>query len=152
LHNIIVCFRFLIAEQREHEERKIVYYGNLLANIAVSPGGSKAHANLLIELGQNLSYRQLCLLALFAQPDKSILRQENYHSILTMRVYQIALLQEVFELDLIGLITSGSVVFGHTDIIPGKMHLEGQGEILYKLMELSKIDQTELNELSELLS
>jgi hypothetical protein len=33
LHNIIICFRFLIAEQREHEERKIVYYGNLLAKV-----------------------------------------------------------------------------------------------------------------------
>ena len=25
-------------------------------------------------------------------------------------------------------------VFGHTDIISGKMHLEGQGEILHKLI------------------
>ena len=70
----------------------------------------------------------------------------------TMNVTKVALLQEVFELEFMGLISSGSVVFGHTDIIPGKMHLEGQGEILHKLMELSKIDQTEPNELTDLLS
>ena len=139
----------VLAAQREYEERKILYYGNLLANIAFSPGISKAHANLLIKLGQNLSYRQLCLLVLFARPNKSKLRQENYRSAPTMNVTKVALLQEVFELESIGLISSGNVVFGHTDIIPGKMYLEGQGEIA-QLMGLSNIELNELDELTEL--
>lgn len=133
----------LIAAQREYEERKLLYYGNLLANIAFSPGISRAHANLLIKFSQNLSYRQLCLLALFGEVDKFSIRQANYRSEPIMSVSRVALLQEVFELDTMGLISSGSVVFGHTDIIPGRMHLEGQGEMLYKLMQV--------NELAELL-
>src|SRR5829696_6490496 len=38
----------LLAAQREHEEKKTRYYGNLLGNIAFSTGVSRAHADLLI--------------------------------------------------------------------------------------------------------
>ena len=68
----------LIAAQREHEEKKVPYYGYLLANIAFTPTISRVHGNLLIRLGQSLSYNQLCLLAVFALKDKFGLRTGDY--------------------------------------------------------------------------
>lgn len=57
----------VLASQREYQEKKILFYGNLLANIAFHPEISRAQANLLIRLAEQLSYRQLCLLNLFAK-------------------------------------------------------------------------------------
>jgi hypothetical protein len=61
----------LIAAQREHEERKLRYYGNLLANIAFDSDIGRAKAAVLVRLVQRLSYRQIVLLALLARASSS---------------------------------------------------------------------------------
>jgi hypothetical protein len=60
----------------------------------------------------------------------------------------ISLMQEIFELSFKGLISSesGALILGHTDIIPSKLTPEGEGETLSKLMGLSKIEPSELND------
>src|ERR1051326_659774 len=63
----------LVAAERDHEERKLRYYGNLLANLAFSDGIDRAEANLLTRLAQGLSYAQLCLLSIFWLPDQNSL-------------------------------------------------------------------------------
>jgi len=89
----------LLAAQREHEEKKLLYYSNLLANIAFHPEIDRAHANLLIRLGERLSYRQLCVLSLFKQKSKFNLRQQDYRSSGTVsELDKVVLLQEIFEL------------------------------------------------------
>jgi hypothetical protein len=143
----------LLAAQREYEEKKTRLYGNLLANIAFSPGISRAHASLLIRLTQSLSYRQLCLLSIFGQRDRFRLRQNNYRETTTMSVEIISLLQEIFDLSVRDLITrlSGSVVLGHTDIVPANMKPEGEGETLFKLMVLKEIDEQDSKNIAQML-
>jgi hypothetical protein len=63
----------------------------------------------------------------------------------------VALLSEIFELEQLGLINSGEAVLGMTDITPGKMKVEGQGKMLYNLMQLNTINPKELEEISQLL-
>jgi hypothetical protein len=146
-----ICEGVLLAAQREYEEKKLPLYGHLLANIAFSPGVARAHANLLLKLSQELSYRQLGLLALFATDQKSRLRQENYHNSTTMNVAIVAVPHEVFDLEKRGLISSGIAVLGITDLVPAKMYLEGQGELLFKLMHLWSIKTEDLNDIFVLL-
>jgi hypothetical protein len=143
----------LLAAQREYEEKKTRLYGNLFANIAFSAGISGAHASLLIKLSQSLSYRQLCLLSIFGQRDRFILRQGNYRETPTFFPEIISLLQEIFDLSTRGLITrlSGSVVLGHTDIVPANMKPEGEGETLFKLMVLKEIDEQDLKDIAQML-
>lgn len=141
----------LLAAQREYEERKIEFYGNLLAGIAVSPGHSRSYANLLIRIAGELSYRQLCLLSLFAQKDKFNLKESDYRQENTMSVDKIGLLQEVFKLEQMSLLNSGNVLFGLTNITPAKMNVEGVGQALFKLMDLSKIRSDDLEVLAQLL-
>jgi hypothetical protein len=143
----------LLAAQREYEEKKTRLYGNLLANIAFSPGISRAHESLLIRLSQSLSYRQLCLLSIFGQQDRFILRENNYRETPTMSVEIVSLLQEIFDLSVRGLITrlSGSIVLGHTDIVPANMKPEGEGETLFELMVLKEIDEQDLKNIAQIL-
>jgi hypothetical protein len=143
----------LLAAQREYEEKKTRYYGNLLANIAFSPGVSRAHAGWSIKLSQSLSYRQLCLLSIFGQGDRFTLRQNDYRETPTMPVEIISLLQEIFDLLTKGLVmkTPGNVVLGHTEIVPARMKPEGEGETLFKLMVLREMDEQDLDDIAQML-
>ena len=60
----------LLIAQREYQEKKLQYQGNLLANIAVCPEIDQAQANYLIKLAATLTYRQLCMLTLIEQKKK----------------------------------------------------------------------------------
>ena len=55
----------VIAAQREHEEKKLRFYGNLLANLAFVSDIDRPYSHFLLKSAEALSYRQLCLLALF---------------------------------------------------------------------------------------
>ncbi|SRR5215204_1501608 len=141
----------LLAAQREHEEKKPPFYGNLLANIVFTPRISRAHGNLLIKIGQSLSYHQLCLLSLFAQKNKFKLRQGDYRGTTEISLDKLSLLQESFGLARLELINiPGDAILGLTDINPARMDLNGEGRILFQLMELSKIDFHELTNMAVL--
>ena len=60
------------AAQKETEEKKIPFIGRLFAGLAFESRVDRAHATVLIRLAEDLSYRQLCLLAIFAQPLKNL--------------------------------------------------------------------------------
>lgn len=139
----------LLAAQREHEEKKLPFYGNLLANIAFTQEINRVHGNLLIKLGQGLSYYQLCLLSLFAQKNSFKLRKGDYRGTTNIGLDKIPLLQESVELARLELINiPGDAVLGLTDINPAGMNINGEGRILFQLMELSKIDSQELASLA----
>jgi hypothetical protein len=140
----------LLASQREYQEKKIEFYGNLLGNIAFTVF-SREHANLCIKISQELSYRQLCLLSMFRQKDNFKLRQYNYHETKTISVEAATLLEEIFDLDRRNLLTQGNVLLGITDVIPAKIVLDLEGTRLFHLMELSKISPEELIKWARLL-
>jgi hypothetical protein len=142
----------LIAAQREHEEKKVPYYGYLLANIAFTPTISRVHGNLLIRLGQSLSYNQLCLLAVFALKDKFGLRTGDYRGTGNVSLNILAMLQESYGLASMELINiPNDKVLGLTDINPVKMDLNGEGRLLVNLMDLFSININELEEKAKLL-
>jgi hypothetical protein len=49
------------------------------------------------------------------------------------------------------LLNMGNTLLGLTDLVPGRMNIEGTGNVLYYLMELSKIKMGELEALAQLL-
>jgi hypothetical protein len=139
----------MLAAQREHEEKKVRYYANLLANIAFDSSVSKVDANLLIKVGAGLSYRQLCLLAIFGGSSiEGDLRSENYTLVNTaIRRPVVSALHEVFDLERMGLIAcEGKFLFGITNVEPVNMIVEGTGQTLARLMELNEIPDEDLSE------
>lgn len=65
-----ICEAVIRKAQEEYEERKVRYQGILLGNLPFTPDIDRAQANLLVRLAFHLSYRQLCLLSVFCQPDE----------------------------------------------------------------------------------
>lgn len=141
----------LLHAQQEYEERKIPYYANLMANLAFEIDFDKARANFLLKLANNLSYRQLCLLAIFASTEiKSRLRQTDYRgqgSSITQHLASI--LHEIKEMHNLNIVNiPNDTLLGVTDVAPARMTVQGAGVELGRLMELNKIPSPDLTEIA----
>jgi hypothetical protein len=144
----------LLAAQREHEERKLRYYGNMVANIAFHPEVSRSQANQLIRQVERMTYQQLCLLALFVRIDKlNIERGDNPHFV-HPAITDPSLAQEMYELFDYG-------VFQRPDSFPPDVYISSInmpidvssfGLKLYELTELHDIDAEELEKLSTMIT
>lgn len=135
----------LLKSQREPEEKKIPYMGYLLANVAFATDISAEMAHQLTKAAEQLTYRQLCILKLAVIKQKFGLREVDYRgqSSFSKELYQI--LYECIDLYSRGFINfGGTVVFGPTDIAPGKMMVQGLGADLYNQMQLSLIPEDDL--------
>lgn len=151
----------LFSAQREHEEKKLKYYGNLLANIAFDDTITKEQANQLISLSKNMSYRQIKLLKIFNINErvegKCLLRNDAYiKSNSDIDTNELAsILQDILNLcytAIIGVENPGVMLIVNPEsIIPSEMRLKRIGKLLYKLMELDDIPEDELKELIAML-
>jgi hypothetical protein len=90
----------LIAAQREHQEKKLRFLGNLVANIAFHPEYDRAHTNRLIKVAEELTFQQLCILSLAGSEDHLRLApgEEEYQDHRPPRVEQIGLITEIHDL------------------------------------------------------
>jgi hypothetical protein len=142
----------ILAAQREYQEKKLKYYGNLVANISFDPACDKAQANHLIRIVQELSWRQICIISLTARKSNFNLRNLNYINQPTMSHAHVFLLDEIMELYNKSLIVFGNdFLMGMTGIHPSRMQLEGVGVHLHNMMELSTIPDQELEDIAVLL-
>jgi hypothetical protein len=145
----------LLSAQNEYQEKKISYYANLMANMAFEKDFDRARANFLIKLADSLSYRQLCLLAIFAgQQIKNSLRQTDYRSSSSnISQSQASVLHEILELFNLGILSlPNDTLLGITDVVPARMHVQGAGVELGRLMELNKIPNSDLLSIAPLLT
>jgi hypothetical protein len=136
----------LLTAQREYEEKKLPYLGNLMGNLPFEPSISKEHANHLIKQANQLTYQQLTLLAVFAQSDEvkrniyNLAEVDYRQSGKGLRTVTVGILHEAIELYNSGMLScSGTALFGLADITPLKMQPQGNGAHLFNLMELSSI-------------
>lgn len=141
--------RVLLVAQREPQEKKLRFYGNLVANIAFYTSISREHANLLIKTAADLTYRQLCLLTGFMNADVfgDALRQTNFWEEPSASAEQLPLLQEGFDLYNSNLINNAgsAAMLGMRDLVPAGVTLDVMGESLYSLMELWLLDEQDVN-------
>jgi len=143
----------LLTAQKEYEEKKLKFHGNLLANLVFHPEIDRAQANMLIRLSERLSYRQLCLIAIFGVPQNYNLLESSYKEHLEKVDEKLSLLlQEIFVMYSEGIFNSGGhALLGVGNINPSIMHPQGSGSILFNLMELYNIDKGDLNEIAKML-
>lgn len=152
----------VLAAQREAEEKKVRFHGNLLANLAFDQDVDRSQANFLIRLGEDLSYRQLCLLALFGQNtlllggnNRLNLRTSSYRDdagTVSFGLDLVVLLQEIYDLYQRGIVNNGgSAMISVADANPSQMSPIGAAVNLYNLMELGTVSVHDLNALILLL-
>lgn len=142
----------LLKSQREPEEKKIVYMGYLIANIAFDTNISASMAHQITKAAEGLTYRQLCILKLAVVKSAFQLRQGDYRGqgSFSKELYQI--LYECVDLYHSGFINfGGSVAFGPTDVNPGGMTVQGLGADVFNLMSLSKIPDQDLTSIAMML-
>jgi hypothetical protein len=144
----------LLAAQSEYQEKKIKFEGNLFANIVFEPSIDRASANFLLRLAQTLSYRQLCIIALFAQQEKFPLRNRDYRNWERFNNNSLlALLEEIYDLYSKGIVyIDAEAMVSPFDVIPAKMMIVGPVKSLYFLMSLGEVDQSDINALAEQLA
>lgn len=138
--------------QREHEERKLPFYGNLLANLAFQAGYDRSQSNMLIQLAQRLSYQQLCLLALVVQKDRFQMRPSWRKEQRGASPAQVTALQQMLTLYQYGLVSDASngVWLSFGDAVPGDAQLQWPGAALYNLMELWTAPTSDIQEVAAL--
>ena len=135
----------LLKSQREPEEKKIQYMGYLLSSIAFDPQIGAQMAHQMIKAAEQLTYRQLCILRLAVTKQVFGLRDGDYRGCdsFSKELYQV--LYECLDLYHRGFINfGGQAAFGPTDIIPGKMVVQGLGADIYNLMKLVTIPDGDL--------
>jgi hypothetical protein len=93
----------LLAVQREHEENKLRFIGNLIANICFDSTIDIAQANWLLKFAKKISFRQMCVLSLYANQDKLIIFKQicAYNPQKYTQSKRESLLQEAVELGLL---------------------------------------------------
>lgn len=149
----------LLAAQGEPQERKLQFYGYLVANIAFRPDIDRSQANLLIRLTESMSYRQMCLLTLFSTKERFNLRREDYQNFRELGEARVALLQEIYDLCIQRILESpfGGLRVGQSIprleyLNPGEVSVQSTGVTLYNLTELWRVDSQDLEKIAVLLS
>lgn len=146
----------ILKAQKEYEENKIKYYGNLLGNITCDETVDKVYANQLIRLAESLSYNQLCVLKVIklSSQKKINLRNVNYRNESgNLGREKVTILYDLIDLENKHLIiNSKSNVFGISDIVPSEFAPQGNGNALISLMELNDIPDDNCTEIIRLLS
>jgi len=131
----------LLAAQKEYEEKKLKYLGNLYANLPFNEDVDSRMANMLIKIASELTYRQyvvLYVVHMFQNPAyDTVVKKEPYESLSGFKTMTIA--TEVFDLYRRTLIHSSEALLDAAAINPSKLNLVGYGSLMFELMELDEI-------------
>ena len=146
-----VAENVLLKSQREPEERKIPYLGNLFAALSFSPDVSAEMAHQLIKISEQLTYRQFCILKLAVVKQAYGLRTGSYRNspqTIKRDLYQV--LYECMDLYHRGLVNfGGTAALGVTDVDPASMTIMGLGVDIFNLMQLISVPNRDLSAIAQ---
>ena len=141
----------LLKAKDEYEEKKLVYYSNLIAQMVFDSSWNYQRLNAMLRMFDQLSYRQLQLMALAQRKDEINTPQwcVKFKRIPVSFSYY-DLYCEVVQLSNLAIFhqPGESLMMGIGD----KQALSPIGKSMAELMELSSIPQEELDELDELVN
>lgn len=139
----------LRSAQNEYREKKLRFYGNLLANIAFDSTISRDKANLFLKIAQNLTYQQLCILQFLSQNRKIYLNWNGCFRLSTELLKYNSLEPAVRELENFNLLVI-TIKHKYPDI--DSIIITKSGQELVEFMELNEIDENDINSLESELS
>ena len=141
----------LLSAQRDHQERKIKYYGNLLANIAFRPDVDTDLANAIIRKAEQMSYRQMLILALAMRVNEldSHYKGDTWNISQARDSDSAALLQDIQELTQMALIPGDRL--DDRGLVSTRMEVTILGILTFELLSLEEVELYELKKLFKLL-
>lgn len=141
----------VIASQRESQEMKQIFYGNMLANIGFISYLNADEFNFLLKVFEKLTYRQCLLLAIFKSNTLAKINRinsflKNSNPIVgVVDSKDVILYKEIMDLYQKSLLFNDSnIIMNIKDVIPSNLFTYGMGMNILELAEIDKI--TEKNE------
>ncbi|MCZ8022453.1 MAG: hypothetical protein O9294_11865 [Cytophagales bacterium] len=143
----------VLSAQREYEERKVRFIGNLYANICTNEKIKREHANQLIKTSSNLSFRQFCLLQLLRDKNSEQSLFSKFRSFDKARIEVGDIIIEIRDLQQKGLISitarwnetdDNSIPIPYDDI-----EITANGILFCEMLSLDEIEKGELEKLNE---
>jgi hypothetical protein len=135
----------VITSQKEYEERKVKFIGNLYGNICTKQEINREFANQLIKITSDLSFRQFCLLRLFQ------VRHDNKYPIDAREITKLDLTLEIRDLQQKRLIMVGETLSpGRNDSNPFRYNIvkiNNTGLILCEMLSLEEIEKEDVDNL-----
>jgi hypothetical protein len=163
----------LLKAKNEHEEKKTKIMGNIFANIAFSQV-SAGEANHLLQITENLTYREMCILSLIKRKDeisgirlRGISDGEVYDAgdsvTLDFSTEKVSVLQQAYELCNHGLMICSTgkgdmakgdmaILWGAYSVIPDELLLTVAGHKFYEILGLDDIPEEDIREVAKYLS
>jgi hypothetical protein len=142
----------LLRVQREPEERKLPYMAKLLASIALNADIDVGFAHQLLRFGNDLSYRQYCILALTARKSLFDLFEGPCEGLsFELTNSQLSFLSDCYELRELGLLRTGTAMdWSMYEVRPAALILEPLGFKVLEAMGLLSIPMEDVASAAEL--
>ena len=127
--------------QKEWELKKLEFYGNFLGNISFRPDININYATVLLRLIESLSYRQICIVAIFKRigtPEIDLSSIESrFKTNYAMHNFSYSLYSDLVELGQLSVLRR--VAPFKVGAVLGNCVLSDIGEKLFELMNLTEI-------------
>lgn len=140
----------LLKSKNEHEEKKAIIYANIFAKVAFDSDISLGEANYVIQIAENLTYRQICVLSLIGKKKQNQginLRSNNYCSLEEETPESIFLLGiEIHRMYALNLVSGKGIPTAWQLIIPDELTLGSMGNICYYFMGLEDIPEEDIKD------
>lgn len=146
----------ILSSQREFEESKIKFIGNLYANICFQKNVSKEHANQLIKTANILTFRQFCILQLMKEGH--IERQNGNTRLRGLDNWEIKLIDiiaEIRDLQQRGMLHIPTTFDGGDNSTPiqlNKLSITKIGLFFCEVLSLDEIERETLDKINKLTS
>ena len=139
----------LLKTKSEYQEKKLRYLSNIFINASFDKTISADNVNQVLNIGDRLTYRQLCLISLIGKnlENKYVLRtvqkRDDFREIATEEL--LFLLNEAREMLRLGIINSKDRMSlnSYSDPAPADFCLEPFGHRLFQLMGLNEMSEKE---------
>lgn len=141
--------------KNEHEEKKVRIFASIFANIAFTSGLRVGEANHILQIADNLTYRQMCLLALFHRKEEIRDLQFAESPSSSKSFETISILQEIYQLYNFGLLACTIpdspdylYLMGWEDVKPNQIELTPLAKRYYLVMGLDKVPSLDLRDVA----
>jgi len=144
----------LLTAQKEYEERKLKYLGNLFANICINQNITLEHAHQMIKASSNLSYRQFCFLELLNENRKNQNHNSDTNPYGESKVDISDVIIELRDLQQKGLLRISARIKGYDDnsspILLQDLKITRSGSLFCDLLELNDLPPDDLESFNKM--
>lgn len=142
----------ILTAQKEHEERKVKFLGNLYGNICTDDLISNDQANQLIKITDALTYRQFCLLYLYSTRKIENIHSSTYDNPSEKRIIPFDIIAEVKDLTQKGLLHTVANFAFPDSFNCRSFSLTSGGKFYFNVLGLEEIDKKEAEKVNQIVN